>query len=80
MLEQERKNILYTSLFHNKKTLKIPLHTNPNDFMSNFKPHTILTLVYIETKSTSKLEKYSKLPHKLPPKSFHGNDASTNSC
>jgi hypothetical protein len=37
-------------------------------------------LVYIETKSTSKLEKYSKLPHKLPPKSFHGNDASTNSC
>ncbi len=62
MLEQERKNILYTFLFHHKKTLKIPLHTNPSDFTSNFKPHTILTLAYIETKNTFQIEKIFQTP------------------
>jgi hypothetical protein len=44
------------------KTLKILLHTNPSDFTSNFKPHTILNLVYIEIKNIFQIGKTFQTP------------------
>jgi hypothetical protein len=40
----------------------MPLHTNPSDFTSNFKPHTILTLVYIESKNTFQIGEIFQIP------------------
>jgi hypothetical protein len=56
MLDQEGKSVLFTSLFQNKKkTLNIPLHTNPNDFTPSFKPHTISPWDILKLKKPSKL-------------------------
>jgi len=64
MLDQEGKNVLFTSLFQNKKkqALNIPLHTNPNNFTLSFKPHTISPWDIL------KLKKPSKLPTNCRPK------------
>jgi len=61
MLDQEGKSVLFTSFFQNKKkTLNIPLHTNPNNFTPSFKSDTISPLGYIE------IEETFQTPHKLP--------------
>jgi hypothetical protein len=58
---RENEHLVYFP-FPQKKTLKILLHTNPSDFTSNFKPHTILTLVYIETKNTFQIGEIFQTP------------------
>lgn len=63
--------LVYFPFPKQKKTLNVPLHTNPNNFTPNFKPHTISPWDIL------KLKKPSKLPTSCRPKSLHGDDAST---
>jgi len=61
MNARSRGKVLFIFLLpkKKKKTLNIPLHTNPSNFTPNFKPHTISPLGYIE------IEETFQTPHKL---------------